>query len=221
MKRRIKMNWLSWLLAGLSILLVAGFAFTRWQNASGSLQAQSAVPANPDQQFIDGLQQMLAKNDLSLEDRANLQKKLEMMQRLESQRQASPRSGSKPTGPNVPPVKAPQSLIAPPPQEGIFDGSGALVHDWQANIINMWQKTLGNQSYQVLAGSLPDDATQGLLIVMVSQNKVLGREEQTYLTPTKSGALHITTVSGAMLSLLDANGGAWTFDLTSRAFQKQ
>lgn len=221
MKRKFRPNWISWLLGCLGILLVAGFVFAQWQNVSGSLQAQSAGPSNPDQQFILGLQGMLAKDNLSAEDRASLQKKLEMMQRLENQRQPnSAQRSSKPTGPNVAPNRSSTFLQVPPPEEGIFEGSGTLVHPWQANVLNFWQKTIDNKTYQVLAGSLPDEASQGLLIVMVSQNKALGREQQTYFTPEKTGALHITSVSGTTLSLLDASGAAWTFDLNTRTFNK-
>src|SRR5512133_568254 len=223
MKKNIRLNRVSWLLACLGILLMTGFVFAHWQNVSGNLQVQNtAASTTPDQQFINGLQEMLAKDNLSAEDRANLQQKLEMLQRLENQRQAnSQHTSSKPTGANVPPNQSPQLLtLNSTPEEGVFEGSGGLVHPWQANVTNFWQKTIDSKTYQVLAGSLPDDTRQGLLIVMVSQNKVLGREQQIYLTPEKSGALRITSVSGTTLSLVDESGVTWAFDLNTRAFQK-
>lgn len=223
MKKKISLNQVSWLLACLGILLMTGFVFAHWQNVSGNVQEQStAASTNPDQQFINGLQEMLAKDNLSAEDRANLQQKLEMLQRLESQRQAnSQHNGPKPTGPNVPPNQSPQLLtVNRMPEEGIFEGSGGLVHPWQANVVNFWQKTIDSKTYQVLAGSQPDDTSQGILIVMVSQNKGLGREQQIYLPPEKTGALHITSVSGMMLSLLDESGVTWVFNLNTRDFQK-
>lgn len=97
----------------------------------------------------------------------------------------------------------------------IVEGSEGLVHTWEADIRNLWEGSYEGQFFQVLAGASPDDPSQGLLIVMITDPMQVDNQMKTILAPAGSGALRVTGWEAASLRLSSESGAPFTFDLAT------
>lgn len=220
-KKHISWKWLIGLVA-LALLLLVGIYFpSRGQVASGNPAGES-LPN--DQKMIQDMQSALNNDQLSAQDRANLEKKLQLSEQLAAQRSGNTTSRGPKTGAGtmvpIPSASNGQVAAMSITQDEIINGSEGLIHAWEAQIQNLWQGERSGTVYQVLAGAQPDDPSQGLVIVITGQSGALKRSQNTYLAPEKNGALHVIGAQGSILILQDANGGTLSFDLMSLAFQK-
>jgi len=102
--------------------------------------------------------------------------------------------------------------------EGIYEGSGGLIRPSYINVQNMWERRDGSAGMQVFAGSDPEDASQGLIIV-IDVREMGQREMQSYPAPGRTGPLRILSVEAGVVTLLQDNGATITFDLESRLFR--
>ena len=220
-KRHISWKWLIGLVA-LALLLLVGVYFpSRGQVASGNPVGES-LPN--DQKMIKDIQSALNNDQMSAQDRANLEKKLQLSEQLAAQRSGNttsrgPKNGVGTAVPIPSPLNGQVAAMIITPDE-IVEGSEGLVHAWEAQIQNLWQGERDGTVYQVLAGAQPDDSSQGLVIVITGQSGALKRSQNTFLSPEKNGALRVMGAQGSMLILQDANGGTHLFDLTTLTFQK-
>jgi hypothetical protein len=201
------------------LLLIADFVLFR---LVVSAQSPTATPvySDADNQTIQGLRQALSSDRLNNTDRQALQKKLEYSERLAGQQAGKPVThGSK--GTLVPPVPMPALPLAAnlPPTERIIQGSEGIIHSWEASINNLWEGAYNGVQYQVLAGSAPDDPSQGLLIVFEFPTDPDRPVRHTYPAPAQTDSLHIVERQGGRLQCAAANGTTLFFDLETRTFQ--
>jgi len=141
-------------------------------------------------------------------------------ERLVAQQEMKPET-RRPKGALIPPVPMP-TLPAEyhiRPEERILPGSESMIHSWEASINNLWEGSYNGIPYHVLAGSSPDDPTQGLVIVFEYPSGQEHPIRKTYLVPSRSGALSIMERQGSRLRCAAADGSILFFDLETRAFQ--
>ncbi len=116
-----------------------------------------------------------------------------------------------------------------PPVEGI---QNKYPDAWNQKlpIQNEWFGTIGGKGIAIYAGDYasidPDgdvrlDREQGYVAVGITPVGAKSHADtnyEEYLTPTKHGALKITAVNGTQVSLVAADGTAFTFNLDTRTF---
>lgn len=215
---------LVWVFSCAALLIAAVFTLAHNDTVFGrSLPAPVPASGNADEDQAQMLRKALTNKALSAADRAALQRKLELIDRLISQRaNGQGNGGSKGSGPLIPPAQPPQSQ---PPvavltgQDEILDGSEGLVRPWEAVTQNLWQGERGGVYYQALAGSASDDPSKGLILLIESQPQKNQRTQHFYLAPSSTGALRVISARGTQLLLSTANGGQIIFDLVARSFQ--
>ena len=169
--------------------------------------------------LTDSLSLNLQGEQLSAADRAALEEKLAIANRLDSNRA---------TGADHRAVKE-QSLHAVPEEpvpafafangEQIIAGSEGLVRPSEASIQNLWRGVVDGNAYQVLAGALPDDEERGLLILFESGAGDEDASPHAFLAPDGTGSLRVEAREGSRLKLISAQGGEIFFDLLEKNFQ--
>lgn len=215
---------LTWVFSCAVLLFAAAFTLAHNETVFGrSLPAPVPASGNADEDQAQMLRKALANQALSAVDRAALEKKLELIDRLVTQRaNGQGKAGSKGSGSLIPPVLPPQSqppVGILPGQDEIMEGSEGLVRPWEAAIQNLWQGERGGVYYQALAGAAPDDPSQGLILLIESRQQQNQRIQHFYLAPSSTGALRVISARGMQLILSTANGGQVIFDLSARTFQ--
>jgi hypothetical protein len=116
--------------------------------------------------------------------------------------------------PNVPDTLLINGIINHPVPEA---GWGALYH-----ISNGWTGLVGGPQLLVTAGSKVDNyelgiwntPEQGMVVMDGNAANLFGE----YLTPTRTGAVRITSFSGSCLALLSTNNTSYHFDMATRAW---
>jgi hypothetical protein len=190
--------------------------------AQGPVVTSPAAGANPDQYFVQGLRAALKNDQLSASDRQVLQQKLAYNERLAAQRApASSERGPKGTESLLAPVPMPQVLDPAPaqPVERILDGSEGAVHSWEASVTNMWEGLHQDVPTQVFAGAVPDNAAQGLVMVLTYPLNGSQPTRQIYLAPSPAGALRILERQADRLLCSAADGSSLLFNLETRSFE--
>lgn len=133
----------------------------------------------------------------------------------------------------VPPASAPNT--APP--TGILSDAERLplLPGWGSlyNIVTTWQMLSGGTRYAAYAGLKYDSSistqvdtskqpAQGVLIILTVPTDTNSTPTDSmsgeYLTPTRSGAVHITAVNGMCLTLLSKNGTSFQFNVTTHTW---
>jgi hypothetical protein len=116
-----------------------------------------------------------------------------------------------------------------PVPTGILDNF-SLPSGWGSvyRIKSVWQQFVNGDRVTVYAGSIADDpvrgrwdtSEQGVINVMVFPSGAdASPTSAAYLSPTRSGALVITSAQGTVLTLTTADGSAtFTFDVSTRTW---
>lgn len=154
---------------------------------------------------------------------ANMVEKQSIDQREEQERLAAINGppGEKPSN-YTPPLGPP----AGPARLGIFE-DGPLPTGWgtQYRIGNRWGGSVNGQNTIAFAGSQADDQVyaiwnnpeQGVLIVMTYPNDPnLEPVTANYLTPTRTGAVRVTSYSGLCLTLTSTGNTTYQFNVATR-----
>jgi hypothetical protein len=174
-----------------------------------------ALSAPPDE--VSALQQLLTGGSPDAQARRSLLKKLAIARQVAADRLAGRNNPALQAAQRLPP---PQSVPDPPMRSGIFPGDGGLFHAGQPMIINRWQSLVGQENFQVYAGSTGQNPAAGLLIVEVTSPDRTQTQSSFYLAPSGAGPLTITGVNGLVLSLQAENGQQFKFDLPTRQFSQ-
>jgi hypothetical protein len=113
-----------------------------------------------------------------------------------------------------------ESTIIPNPT-GIFPSRPSMgsFHSW-VDIVpeNVWFGNIMGQNVTVFAGASGDDPNQGLLYVIVVSNNGAHYTWGGYLTPVKSGSVHIEGYDGLRLTLKTKGGDSLYFDAAALRF---
>lgn len=160
--------------------------------------------------------QALPGPPLDAQLRASLAEKAVMAQRMASDKAAGARQPA-PKQPGTPPDFGPQTTNNQTPPTGIFEGGEAIIHGFQATILNHWQGTPDGTLTQVFAGALADDPDQGVIFVAIWAGNV--PQITQYLTPSHDGAARITAEQAGSLQVQTSGGSQWSFDWHSGEFK--
>ncbi len=122
----------------------------------------------------------------------------------------------------APAIKGPPAESTKPtstPATGILDVQISPFSAHDAIITNRWQGTVGGVFVVVYAGRITQTPDQGLVAVSLGEPGQLNFSLQQYPTPTKSGAVHITSANGSLLTLVSEKGQMFVFDVGARLFK--
>jgi hypothetical protein len=216
--KKIMSNWIAGLITIVMVFGLVVVVLLQGTNASGTPTLQETTP-DMENEEIARLRRLLAKDDLSAEDRRGLEEKLEMAERMAAE-QAAPRQ------PRSTKIAPPQSFSAqyneqePAFTEGIFEGSEGLIRPSLADIANLWQGSRNGKQMQVFAGAFSENlGGEGVIIVMdLLPDKPIGTMTN-YPAPDGTGPLRIVEVGESEVVLQTVSGDRLIFDLTSRSFQ--
>ncbi len=139
----------------------------------------------------EGLSLNLQDGQLSAADRAALEEKLAIANRLETIRAAGAENPAEKEQSLYPLPEEPVMEFAFANGEQIIAGSEGLVRPSEASIQNLWRGVVDGNAYQVLAGALPDDEAQGLLILFETGPGAGDGSPQVYLAPDGVGSLRV------------------------------
>ncbi|MGH9199549.1 MAG: hypothetical protein ACRD1T_27940 [Acidimicrobiia bacterium] len=106
---------------------------------------------------------------------------------------------------------------------GITDDKDAPVAHGIIEIENGWAGTAGegtseHRHLSVKAGSVPDDPSQGLVVVLQFTPTGRGKDIHEYRTPRREGAVRVVAADGNLLTLESATGAQFVFDATRERF---
>ncbi len=149
-------------------------------------------------------------------------------QRYEQEKQAAAnQSGGTKDGNYVPPAG-----VSDAPMQTRIIADGPLPSGWGQlyRIENRWGGLVNSIRTIGFAGTKSDDPiysnwvspgnlAQGVLIVQTTPsdpNAIVVTDE--YLTPTRTGSIHVTSYSGTCLTLVSTNNTTYRFDVASRAW---
>ena len=212
-----KKRWINGFVLLAVIAGAAALAMSCANPAAGLRAEPAATPAPADDAQIVQLKTALESGKLSEPARRSLQEKLAMAERMQAEQAAGaqlPRREK--AAPPLPQAAAPN--LPEPLQEGIFDGSQGLVRPSSADILNVWQGARNGNVFQVFAGSLPGDPSQGILLVVQIAPDM--KRKTTWLRPPgQPGALRITAAGGPLLTLAGQDGSTLTFNLDTLSFE--
>lgn len=128
--------------------------------------------------------------------------------------------------PDVPNVITPTrgqsaSVAGQPAGAGHIISSGEVppTQKQSLRVANRWVEASANPdaSIAVFAGALKQDPSQGVLYVW--PGPASSSPGGFYVTPSKSGSIHITNADGHRLTVLAEDGTTFIFDTNSRTFQ--
>ena len=129
--------------------------------------------------------------------------------------------------PNMPP-KHPRhgALLSSAPSQlwpsGIIESGQAPFPGELSVISNQWQEEVDGVHLSVYAGSEAQDPSEGVVMVMtLSLDLQTSVGPQTYLTPSHTGALHITGARGQYLVLTSTSGMRFSFFVTPSCAMSQ
>jgi hypothetical protein len=140
--------------------------------------------------------------------------KLDALKAIQQMRMAAIKNPNKP--PKHPThVALPSSATSQPWASGVIESGQAPFPGDLYVINNQWQEAVGGVHLRVYAGSEAQDPTQGVLIVMTtSLDLQTNVGPHTYLTPSHTGALHITGAKGQYLVLTSSSGAQFSYLVT-------
>jgi hypothetical protein len=214
---------LPWLFV-LVLVGIGGLALSRWVVAQVDadqqqvkLLAGQAQPGTPTPEIISA--ERLFDPALDPQSRASVAEKLEMKTRQAADLAAgeanpAPKDKMPPT-----PTVEKQLLANATALSGIFSGSEGMVKPDQAAINNYWQGSLNGRATMVLAGSEPQDTTQGLVIVVSSDGFAVS-DYQVIDAPAGVSSLTVVDALETTLVLQDLDGTRLVFDLPTLSFVK-
>ncbi len=115
----------------------------------------------------------------------------------------------------------PANLASPTPWVGIINDPGPMETGWGRvyRLENRWVGYLRNDLVSVVAGSLSDDPTYGTWndpqqgVVLVKSSSL---DNQQYLTPTRTGSVHVSSVTGTCLTLTSTSNTTYQFDVSTQ-----
>lgn len=118
----------------------------------------------------------------------------------------------KPTrqGPNPP-----DSITDLPRVEGIIYDGPSPFSSSVVIVTNVWQRKVFEEYVQVVAGVLPEDRQQGVVIVLSESPRI---NSGWFLTPTKAGKVTITAENNFRLTLVADTGEIFYFDVGSLSY---
>jgi len=187
----------------ITTLLVTSLVFTYLGLASS---LQSGPPYNPEEREIYELREALKNRNLSDQMRHSLEEKLEIAERVVTQRVVgypAPKDADK--IPTLIPVTDPR------PPTGIIDKIQEPFYSREVKIANLWQDFVNDELIQVAAGALTHDPSQGIVIVRNLTTQIGGMY---YQIPNKTGTIYVAEANGTQLTLKTSQGETYFFDAT-------
>lgn len=170
-----------------------------------SRSLQNTPPTAPEEREIAELRKELENKDLSDQMRKSLEEKLEIAERVATQR-VSGRPASK--DPDKMPTLIP--VTDPPPPTGIIDKIPELFYSRGVKIVNLWQDYVNDELIQVAAGALTNDPSQGIVIV---RNLTTQIGDKYYEIPNNTGTVYVEAAIGNRLTLETSQGETYFFDI--------
>jgi len=168
------------------------------------------------QDLANQLQDSLASPDLNQEARSMLQGKLDNTQRMIAEQAAG---RARPAPKDAKALPAMSKVLNPDFQAGIFDGAGGVFHSWEGDFQNHWQGIVDGQFVFVSGGSLSDDLSQGIVMVMSVSADRLNVQKNIYRSPAGTGSLQVVRVEWPDIYLASQNGQNLVFDIRSNLFK--
>lgn len=160
---------------------------------------------------IQALQSTLAVSTNPTEE-AFIQKKLDRLRNIQSNSlQAQKNAPEKPADKCA---LRPTPLPTEIPTPGVEQFSAELYEQYSLFANSRWLGEVNGQWVAVLAGYLTDDPRQAALLVLVQNTD----DRASYAAPQASGALHIQSADGALLTLTDDTGVEFYFDVAAHAY---
>ncbi len=171
----------------------------------------------PEEMSISKYQALLEEGNLDAQMQASIAEKLEIAERIESQREASIESGQLGSAQGI---EGFQSQQDPDFQSGIFEGGEGMFHSQEAVIQNHWQAQVGNQYIQVFAGVSGTDSSQGVVYVVTTSEDRMMTEITRYETAEGLGMVRVEAEMNDFKLLLSSESGeTFLFDVLSRSFE--
>lgn len=187
---------------------------------AGDPQTLDTFAENADQTLIESLRTASQLPAVSAAAQASLQEKLEIAERLEAARLSSGETyAEKFEGAALGLNSIPVASLSLENGEEIIEGSEALVRPSMASVVNLWRGVVNDLPLQVLAGSLPEQPEQGLVIALEPSSEPGQVEMKFYLSPDLNGALRIIERQDSRLVMQAASGKTVYFDLVNKQFQ--
>jgi hypothetical protein len=201
------------LVAGLALLFV--FLLPRLALASGAFAVPP--PRTTDQAQIDAIKGALTSSSIDSTARAGLVEKLTMVVRIATQKATiTPRY--------TPPQAGAQALETAVPfpavtlEPAFFEGSEGIIRPSMALVQNGWEGYLDGRPAQLFAGVHPENATQGMVIVVLLSTPDFPREMQTYADAMQRGWLRLVSEENGVFELTAEDGSVVYFDARQRVF---
>jgi len=129
---------------------------------------------------------------------------------------ASRRFGRRAPKPSDTRAPRPAQSSTPGWEKGIVDDDESPSSDYA--IRNRWVGTVHGSDVVVFAGASASDASQGLVVVQQLAGDGSASDPQAFVTPTKAGPVHVTTVHGSRVTLVADDGTTFTFDAATLRF---
>lgn len=208
-------------LLALTLLAICLFVFGNGRNAGDTrnVSAQSNAfvyqPRSWMDEVLPRLETMLVKAT-NTEMRASLTGKVNMLLYQTGLRASSSALAVLPTKPaDVCAARPPESTEELPPRPaGILEDEPAPFHSFEFMLSNQWQGTISGQWVHVFAGADGQDASQGLIFLMIEKTDMLLRLP----TEVKEGAVRILAEENLRLTLQTEAGTLLYFDIPARQF---
>lgn len=210
-----------WIAGMVCVVFVGGWLAYRVVSAAlvNAVQAspKEALPretVTPPARLVS--RERLLDPNLDVQSRASLAEKLELQQRLEENQKAgevAPAPKNKPSEFSGAGMKG----IVETPMSGIFPGSDGMVRPEEAEIINYWAGSFEGSGWTVLAGSMPQDPSQGVVIVLKNDGFSL-TDYQFITAPAGIEQLRVVSAENGKILLEDRQGKKVEFNLPSMRF---
>lgn len=181
---------------------------------ASSKEALPGQTVTPPERLVS--KERLLDPNLDVQSRASLAEKLELQQRLEENQKAGEVAAApknKPPEFSGPGMKGMEET----PMSGVFPGSDGMVRPEEAEIINYWAGSFGGSGWTVLAGSMPQDPSRGVVIVLKNDGFSL-TDYQFIAAPEDVEQLRVVSAENGMILLEDRQGRKLKFDLSSMRF---
>ncbi len=162
------------------------------------------------------LQEQLSSPQLSDEERASLQGRLEDALRV-IDAQAAGAANPAPKALQI--LPSTPKVLDPDFQTGIFDGPGGVFHAWEGDFMNHWQGVVDDRYVFISAGASADDPAQGIVAVTSISSDRLDVQKNIYQAPPGSGMLEVVKVEGQLVYLSAKNGQQLVFDTRDNQFK--
>lgn len=165
---------------------------------------------------IEEMQQLLLDPGVDLAGRESLMEKIDIQKQVEAQKAAAENNRAPKTETGLPAARGLQAGQEIP--SGIFEGSEGILKPDVMQVVNFWQGPVQNGTAQVFAGSEPDDANRGLVMVIWTGSDPTGSQATRFPMAESHGALRVVAVEGQIATLMADDGTQWQFDLSVGVF---